>query len=80
MGFVEREIAKIHAALVQPEHEDKRPELYAAQQALAWALEPTGVKSPYDLFVGTQAGPEDCSDESRPPVSSGTCAPYGRPQ
>lgn len=46
MGFVEREAARIGAELVKTEDKGRRAELYAAQQALAWAVEPTGVKSP----------------------------------
>ena len=26
--------------------------LYAAQQALSWALDPTGFKAPYDVITG----------------------------
>ena len=42
-------------------------ELYAAQQALAWALEPEVAKAPYDtIVVGTQEDSADCRDDSRP--------------
>lgn len=54
-GFVARELSRIGESLrdaaLSPE---KYERLYAAQQALAWALEPTGVASPYDLILGTK--------------------------
>ena len=58
-------------------------QLYAAQQALSWALDPELAAAPFDAIVsgkvqsltGTQASSEDCSVALRPPVSSDTCAP-----
>jgi hypothetical protein len=72
MGFVERELEKISAALREPriaEDTNEYQRLYAAQQALSWALEPTGFKSPYDLATGIPAKPEDCQASNHPPVS-----------
>lgn len=74
MSFIQREITRINSALIsEGENTPEYAKLYAAQQALSWVLEPTGVKSPYDFILGTQEGSEDCSDESRPPQFSDTC-------
>jgi hypothetical protein len=55
-------VRKIGAKLqAGPLAEDECSQLYAAQQALVWALEPTGFKSPYDLIVRTNI-PEDSED------------------
>lgn len=61
MSFLQREIDRIRAALTEPPSAD-HAELYAAQQALAWALEPTGFKSPYELIRGLPPKP-DVGDE-----------------
>ena len=66
MGFVERELNRIEAALRQPQSGNAYIELYAAQQALVWALEPTGFASPYKMITGTQAGSADCPVSSSP--------------
>ena len=65
MSFIQRELDKISTALSEttgPQY----IELYAAQQALAWALEPDGIRSPYKMVMGTQADLKDCQPESRP--------------
>ena len=71
MGFVERELERIAVALREPRSAEEYAQLYAAQQALSWATEPTGFASPFDMLVsgGTPAEPADCSARSRPPVS-----------
>ncbi len=73
-GFVRRELNKIEAALHKPQQEERYRQLYAAQQALAWSLEPDGFASPYDVILsgritGTQADSTDCSVVLRPPQS-----------
>ena len=74
MGFVERELQKINTALVATPAGALYDRLYVAQQALAWAIEPGGAKSPYNFLMGSYGVPEGCSDESRLPQSLGTCA------
>ena len=69
MSFIEREMTRINRALVDNPEGSEHDRLYAAQQALAWALEPTGAKSPYDFIMGIQQEPEGCSGESRRPQS-----------
>jgi hypothetical protein len=66
MSFVQREIDRIGDALRQPQFNERYDELYAAQQALLWATEPTDFKSPYDMLTVTST-PEDsegCREES----------------
>ena len=71
MGFIERELQRIEIALREPRSTDEWNRLFAAQQALSWALEPIGFKCPYDLVVrpDTQEGSEDCPSWSCPPRS-----------
>lgn len=68
MSFIQRELDKISLALGEPS-DPHYIELYAAQQALAWALEPDGIRSPYKMVMGTQGDLEDCLSESNPASS-----------
>lgn len=68
MSFVARELARIQSALGNPE-DPKYPALWAAQQALSWALEPTAFASPYVALTGNQEGAEGCWAGIRPPPS-----------
>jgi hypothetical protein len=70
MGFVQREIDRIRQAILADP--PNRAELYAAQQALEWAMEPSGIASPYDMIMGTAAGSEDCSVHNHLPSSLDT--------
>jgi hypothetical protein len=67
MSFIQRELDRIGAALQQPQLSNRYAELYAAQQALSWAAEPTGFASPASMLMGIQEGSADCSDALRPP-------------
>ncbi len=60
MSFIKRELEKIEIALHEPRLAEKYQQLYAAQQALAWALEPKGFKAPYKMITGTPVSSEDC--------------------
>ncbi len=66
MSFVQRELDRITTALHKPSNDERYAELYAAQQALSWALEPIGFKAPFETIMGTQEVSEDCSKCSRP--------------
>ena len=57
MSFIAREIDRLRAAILADSN--RRDELYAAQQALEWALEPGGIRSPYRMITGTQEGSGD---------------------
>lgn len=61
MSFVQRELDRIGDALRQPQPSNRYAELYAAQQALMWATDPTDFKAPYDMLVVTST-PEDSGD------------------
>jgi hypothetical protein len=64
---VESEIKRINERL--PRLDDKSEQygkLYAAQQALSWALNQTAYKAPYDMIMGIQGDSKDCLDELRP--------------
>lgn len=71
MGFIERELDRISAALGEAGQPDYG-QLYAAQQALSWALEPTGFKAPYDTIKGIPANSTDCPPLSCPLPSEGS--------
>lgn len=81
MSFIEREINRLAAALRQLQRGETYQRLYAAQQALSWAMEPNGFASPLDSiarnateqFTDIQEGSEDCSPLPHPPASSDTC-------
>lgn len=69
-SFVARELDRISTRLRETSKGTKEHDrLYTVQQALAWALEPTGFMSPYDLIVGIQEGSADCRASSCPPAS-----------
>jgi hypothetical protein len=59
MGFVESELERVTTKLqAGPLAADERGQLYAAQQALSWAINPVTFKSPYDMIVSTSDTPE----------------------
>jgi len=60
MGFIDRELARLHRALDVGAGSPRYFELYAAQQALAWAMEPEGFASPSSYLTDTQEGSGDC--------------------
>lgn len=59
MLFVNRELERLGRALRKPNN--RREELYAAQQALSWALDPQAFKSPVEMLMRTPVDSEDCS-------------------
>src|SRR3990167_7857601 len=58
MSFVQCELYRLAVELRQTEYGHRYNELYAAQQALAWALEPQGCASPYAMITGDRSVPE----------------------
>lgn len=62
MGFMERELDRISTALRAETDPERHRQLYAAQQALSWAQEPNGFRTPFDLVMGTPAGSTDCPE------------------
>jgi hypothetical protein len=69
MPLLARELAQISLALRDPDNREQYSRLYAAQQALSWALEPDGFRRPYDTIKDIQEGLEDCSAPSHLPLS-----------
>ena len=69
MGFIQREIDRLHKALVDAPKNERSAEMQAAKQALSWATEPSGFKSPLDTIMGTRPGKEDYQGEPHPPQS-----------
>lgn len=57
MSFIQRELDHIRTLLDTPERNPDYDRLYAAQQALSWALEPTGFAAPSMMITG-QSTPE----------------------
>ena len=63
--LVQRELGRIGAALTQSDPVPRYDELYAAQQALMWVIDPITYKAPYDLLApisDTPGGSEDCPE------------------
>lgn len=75
MSFIQREIDRIRFSLFAGSPNAK--ELYAAQQALAWALEPRGIKAPFDMVMGIPEGSVDCSEHPRRHPSLDICSRNG---
>lgn len=70
MSFLQREIDKIRAKLLELKTGEKYDQLYAAQQSLAWALDPDNAKSPYSMIMqDTPEEIEDCPASIHPAVS-----------
>jgi hypothetical protein len=74
MSFIARELEKLNSDLCTNPKGDRYAEIYAAQQALAWALDPKSVKSPTTLLMGIQADSVDCLVDIHQPSSPNT--PY----
>ncbi len=69
MSFVQRELERLGHALSASPQGDHYAELYAAQQALAWALEPAVIQSPSRLLTSSEVGEADCWADIRPATS-----------
>ena len=78
MGFIERELARLHKALDGAAGNPRQPEIYAAQQALCWALDPQAYASPFNFVTGTQGGLEGYPECHSRPQSSDISGLTGR--
>jgi hypothetical protein len=73
MIYIERELERIKELLSTPQFAEHYTQFYAAQQALAWALDPPAFAAPSDTIIDgkvqplmdTQANLTDCSGEAR---------------
>lgn len=71
MSDLSHEWSRIAKALRQSAGASCYERLYIAQQALAWASDPGGFRSPYDMIMDVQTEPakgtpEDLGDYSAP--------------
>lgn len=57
MGLVSRELDRISEALRGPIDDEHYCQLYAAQQALCWVLDPNHFASPYVVVSGDKVRP-----------------------
>ncbi len=69
MSFIKRELDRIRHVLCDLSKHNRYDELYAAQQALAWASEPNGYASPMKMITDIPGDSEGCSALPRPPSS-----------
>lgn len=69
MSYLARELARLNGALCDDPTGARYPELYAAQQALAWALEPTVTQSPSAYLISSGGDVAGCSANDRPEMS-----------
>lgn len=60
MSFLQREFTRLNEALRDESLSEKKELLYAAQQAIAWALDPLAYRSPFRFITGSSASSEDC--------------------
>lgn len=65
MKHVHDELARIQSRLTAYPDPFEHAGLYAAQQALVWALDPAAVASPFNVVTRNEAGSKDCSAGSR---------------
>lgn len=74
MVSVQNELTRIQNLLTSSCRPNQYSELYAAQQALVWTLNPDTFMAPVDMLAnaGTLEGSEDCSEGSCHSGFSGT--------
>jgi len=72
---MQTELERLANALREPQSDERFCQFYAAQQALAWALDPVSARSPFDtisdgqvqpLILDKPEEPADCLDEIHP--------------
>ena len=69
---ITKEMLRIREALIAEQNNVKRRELYAANQALSWALDPSCAAAPSIVLMGTPEARADCQVEPHPVQSSST--------
>ena len=55
--MIDRELDRIAVELREPIPDDRYTQLYAAQQALAWAMDPDGAMPPYEAIMNGKVQP-----------------------
>jgi hypothetical protein len=66
MGFLQREYERLNEALRGKTNTGQFAQLYAAQQAIAWASDPVTYKAPSVMLTGTPADSEGCLSSKNP--------------
>jgi len=61
MSFIQRELRRIATEMQKVQDQEQYRQLYAAQQALSWAIDPDQFRQPYETIMGIQEGLKDCS-------------------
>jgi hypothetical protein len=56
MTFIQLELARLDDALADGVGNPRYAEIYAARQALAWALDPGSARPPMAYLTGTPSG------------------------
>lgn len=71
MNLIQQELGRLGHALYADPRPEREAELYAAQQALAWVLDPRVTMAPYDHVVthGIAAVDTDYSGHTHPETS-----------
>ena len=77
MSFIQRELDRISGALRESPGGHDYEQLYAAQQALAWATEPHGYASPMKMITGHQVESEDQNPQPQPEINTLDREPSG---
>jgi len=65
MNHIQTEISRISARLAAYPDPFEHAGLYAAQQALSWALQPDAFASPLAIITRSEANSADCSEQAR---------------
>ena len=63
------EYERLNSAINDGSYREQHNKLYAARQALGWALNPKAAASPYDTIMGNWEVSKDCPVECHPPQS-----------
>ena len=56
MSFIQRELERLERALDSGVGNPRYPEIYAARQALAWAVDPGTARPPCAYLMSTSSG------------------------
>jgi hypothetical protein len=60
---------RLTAMIDDGSYREQHNKLFAARQALCWAINPESAASPYHAIMGTQGAPGDYLAEPHPPQS-----------
>ncbi len=74
MEHVHAELRRLSMRLANFPHPNEHAGLYAAQQALWWALNPEQFAPPFRTVTGIEEGSTDYCADSCPPASGGIFA------